>query len=117
MDFSNNRSYQRRHRANASGASFVIKYIFLPCLSDSQTTPGTSIPLSNVYSDQTSGIAVAYDHVPWATSMLHSQESASNDTATGLSAHLLVSNPLSATSIAGFILEKHHFLAVPPHLA
>ncbi|OXG38218.1 hypothetical protein J008_05217 [Cryptococcus neoformans] len=117
MDFSNNRSYQRRHRANASGASFVIKYIFLPCLSDSQTTPGTSIPLSNVYSDQTSGIAVAYDHVPRATSMLHSQESASNDTATVLSAHLLVSNPLSATSIAGFILEKHHFLAVPPHLA
>lgn len=33
MDFSNSCSYQRRHRANASGASFVIKYFFLPCLS------------------------------------------------------------------------------------
>ncbi|KAL0243733.1 hypothetical protein I308_104993 [Cryptococcus tetragattii IND107] len=66
------------------------------------------MPLSDVYSDQTSGIAVAYDHVPRATSMLHSQESASNDTATVLSAHLLVSNTPLAPSIAGFILEKHH---------
>lgn len=84
MDFNNNRSYQRRHGANASGASFVLKYFFLPYLSVSQTTPETSMPLSDVYSDQTSGIAVAYDHVPQALSMLHSQESASNDTATGL---------------------------------
>lgn len=75
------------------------------------------MPLSDVYSDQTSGIAVAYDHVPRATSMLHSQERASNDTATVLSAHLLVSNTPLAPSIAGFILEKHQFLAVPPHLA
>lgn len=99
------------------GASFVIKYFFLPCLSVSQTTPETSMPLSNVYSDQTSSIAIAYDRVPRATSMLDSQETASNDTATVLSAHLLFSNTPLATSIAGFILERHQFLAVPPHLA